>query len=203
MPKAPSFRNAHGSQQWSHLVDVTATSYRCGFCGDQVCSERGLPYHKQGVGQTKEPGILICPACKAPTFVYPTSNELFPGTSIGSTVSHVPAVLGALYEEARGCATANHYTAAVLLCRKVLMHIAVAQGAKEGLPFIEYVDYLVRTGYVPPNGKHWVDHIRKKGNEANHEIVIMQQQEAKDLITFIEMLLRFIYEFPNSIPKAS
>jgi len=83
----------------------------------------------------------------------------------------------------------------------MLMHLAVAQGAKEGLAFIDYVDFLVKSGYVPPNGKHWVDHIRKKGNEANHEIVLMKEDDAKDLITFIEMLLRFIYEFPNSIPK--
>ncbi len=81
------------------------------------------------------------------------------------------------------------------------MHIAVSQGAKEGLPFIQYVDFLVNSGYVPPNGRHWVDHIRKKGNEATHEIVVMTHSDAKDLITFLEMLLRFIYEFPNSIPK--
>jgi len=50
------------------------------------------------------------------------------------------------------------------------------------------------------DGKGWVDHIRKKGNEANHEIVIMKKGDALDLITFIEMLLKFIYEFPSRIP---
>jgi hypothetical protein len=54
---------------------------------------------------------------------------------------------------------------------------------------------------VPPNGEEWVDHIRQKGNEANHEIVLMSSEDAKDLITFIEMLLKFIYEFPNKIKK--
>lgn len=42
------------------------------------------------------------------------------------------------------------------------MNIAVDQGAKEGLKFIEYVTYLSDNGYTPPNGKHWDDHIRKK-----------------------------------------
>jgi len=82
----------------------------------------------------------------------------------------------------------------------MLMNIAVQQGATEGLKFIEYVSYLADKGFVPPNGKHWVDHIRKKGNEATHEIAIMVEQDAKDLISFIEMLLRFIYEFPSMIP---
>jgi len=48
------------------------------------------------------------------------------------------------------------------------MSIAVAQGAKEGQSFLSYVEYLANAGYVPPNGRHWVDHIRTKGNEANH-----------------------------------
>jgi hypothetical protein len=82
----------------------------------------------------------------------------------------------------------------------MLMNIAVEQGAAEGLKFIEYVSYLADKGFVPPNGRHWVDHIRKKGNEATHEIAIMGEQDACDLISFIEMLLRFIYEFPSMVP---
>jgi hypothetical protein len=45
-----------------------------------------------------------------------------------------------------------------------------------------------------------VDHIRKKGNEANHEIAIMSRTDAEELISFIEMLLKFMYEFPARIP---
>lgn len=81
------------------------------------------------------------------------------------------------------------------------MNVAVQQGAKENLKFIEYVNYIADQGYVPPNGKHWVDHIRKKGNEATHEIAVMGEADARELIVFIEMLLRFIYEFPSMIPS--
>ncbi len=80
------------------------------------------------------------------------------------------------------------------------MNIAVQEKAPEGLKFIEYVTYLSDHGYVPPNGKHWVDHIRKKGNEATHEIAVMAVNDAKELLTFTEMLLRFIYEFPKLVP---
>jgi len=81
------------------------------------------------------------------------------------------------------------------------MNIAVQEKASPGLKFIEYVEYLSNKGFVPPNGKHWVDHIRKKGNEATHEIALMTQTDAKDLLGFVEMLLRFIYEFPEMVPK--
>jgi hypothetical protein len=84
----------------------------------------------------------------------------------------------------------------------MLMNIAVQEGAKEGQKFIDYVDHLSAKGFVPPNGKHWVDHIRKRGNEATHEIALMSDTDAKELVRFVEMLLRFIYEFPNLIPKA-
>ena len=76
------------------------------------------------------------------------------------------------------------------------MHIAVSQGAGDGLSFAKYVDYLDDKHFTPPNSKDWVDHIRKKGNEANHEIVVMGKSDAEELLEFIHMILTFIYEYP-------
>lgn len=81
------------------------------------------------------------------------------------------------------------------------MNIGVQQGADEGKSFLYYIDFLAEKGFVPPNGRHWVDHIRKKGNEATHEIALMTASDASELITFSEMLLKFIYEFPNLIAQ--
>ncbi len=97
--------------------------------------------------------------------------------------------------------TVNAYTGAVLCSRKLLMNIAVSKGAAEGLSFLEYVDHLASKGYVPPDGKEWVDHIRTKGNEATHQIKIMKKEDAEDLITFVEALLKFIYEYPGIIAE--
>ena len=81
------------------------------------------------------------------------------------------------------------------------MHVAVDLGAKEGDSFFGYVDYLASEGYIPPNGREWVDEIRKRGNEANHEIVMASESDAMQLLDFIEMLLKFVYEFPSRIRK--
>jgi hypothetical protein len=81
------------------------------------------------------------------------------------------------------------------------MHIAVEQKAKTNQTFLEYVNHLANTGYVPPNGKVWVDYIRKRGNEANHEIVLMTQGDAHALVGFVEALLRFVYELPRMVPE--
>lgn len=80
------------------------------------------------------------------------------------------------------------------------MNISVSHQAPVGESFMFYVEHLSKAGYVPPNGREWVDHIRKKGNEATHEISVMERADAEDLISFVGMLLKFVYEFPNRVP---
>jgi len=124
-----------------------------------------------------------------------------PGSPYGSKVNNLPSEVEVLYNEARNCTSCNAYTASVLCCRKLLMNIAVSKEAEEGLKFIEYVEYLSDKHFIPPDAKGWVDHIRKKGNEATHEISIMEKEDAEELINFIEMLLKIIYEFPANIKR--
>jgi len=76
------------------------------------------------------------------------------------------------------------------------MHIGVAKGAAANGSFASYVTYLEANHWTPPGSKDWVDQIRSKGNEATHEIVMSTSDEAQTLVSFSEMLLRFIYEFP-------
>ena len=77
------------------------------------------------------------------------------------------------------------------------MNISVSVGAEEGKGFVEYVNYLNEKNYIPPNGKEWVDSIRTLGNEANHKIEFKSKEDANRIITFTEMLLKFIYELPG------
>ena len=90
-----------------------------------------------------------------------------------------------------------------MICRKILMNIAVNKGSTHGKNFLEYVEFLDQEGYLPPGGKGWVDYVRKRGNEANHEIQLMKAEDAQGLINFVELLLKFIYQFPKMVPKAS
>jgi len=144
--------------------------------------------------------VYVCPHCDQPTYF--RGDRQVPGPTPGNPVGNLPKDIAALYDEAREAVGVNSYTAAVLTCRKLLMNIAVGLKAPVGQRFIEYVEYLAQKGYVPPDGKGWVDHIRKKGNDATHEIVLMSRTDAEDLIAFTEMLLKFIYEFPSRVPKA-
>src|SRR5262249_29223813 len=130
--------------------------------------------------------ILLCSRCNRPTFlnwrsVHQVFTEQVPAAVIGNPVEHLPADVGALYAEARACTGSRAYTAAVLTCRKILMHVAVEKGAPEGGRFVEYVQFLADQHYISQDSKGWVDYIRKKSNEANHEIELMGREDAENL----------------------
>lgn len=182
--------------QWIGVSTIGSKQFVCGYCGNLVASDRGFITQDHPAGHQAR--IYVCPHCTKPSFIH-RENQI-PGVAPGNDVGHLPQDIESLYREARNSVSVGSHTAAVLACRKLLMNIAVAQGAKAGESFLSYVEYLAQAGYVPPNGRAWVDHIRSKGNEATHEIKLMSQTDAEELIAFAEMLLKFIYEFPNKVP---
>jgi len=191
---------------WEKVQEIASKSYCCGYCGNQVASEKGY-FGSRTVstrGGTREEVaayVHICHKCNCPTFFHPNGGQ-YPGVVFGNSVKHIPErSINALYNEARGATAAGCYTAAVMCCRTLLMHIAVNKGADEGQHFQQYVNYLVEKHFVPPESEAWVDHIRSMGNKANHEIKIMQAEDAKELITFIEMILKFLYEYSTAMKE--
>lgn len=185
---------------WHNVSGLQSKAYTCGHCDNQLASERGyLAQDDIGGGRVTVAYVYVCHHCSNPTY-FSRSGDQIPGSAFGGAVDHIPEEgVKPLYTEARNCMKVNAYTAAILCCRKLLMNIAVAQGAKPNLSFAKYVDYLAEQDYLPPNGANWANHIREKGNEATHEIRIMQREDAEELIEFSEMLLKFIYEYPARI----
>lgn len=180
---------------WHNINGIGSRQFRCGHCGFNVANDKGF-FHNDLARR-----IYLCPHCDGPNYFLRAELQI-PGVAPGQEVDHLPEPLAKLYREARNCCSVGSYTASVLAARKMLMNVAVDQGAAEGLKFIEYVDHLAAAGFIPPNGRAWVDHIRRKGNEATHEIALMAKTDAEELIAFLEMLLKFIYEFPARVPTA-
>jgi Domain of unknown function (DUF4145) len=190
---------------WPLQNNIRSKDYTCGYCNSPLASEKGyigeLGTGVKGERVSGQASIYICHQCTRPTF-FDRDGEQTPGVSYGRNVAGIDdASVKDLYEEARRAMSVNSYTATILCCRKLLMHIAVAKGAPKNKAFTDYVDYLASQHYVPPDAKDWVDHIRKKGNEANHEIDIMPRSDAQELLDFIGMLLTLIYQFPATMRK--
>jgi hypothetical protein len=178
-----------------------AVKYTCGWCGSFVSSVVGSDAQGsvQVRGRGRVAGIVgylrLCPNCNHPSFIDREGNAT-PPSAYAEPVAGLPKNLASLYNEARDCIGINASHAAVMVGRKILMHVAVEQGAGEGRRFVEYVDYLVENNLVPPGTRDWVDEIREVGNDANHEISPITQAEARAVVDFVAMLLKLVYEFP-------
>lgn len=190
MPKDWSATNGVA---WKQLQAVRPESYRCGYCGFDVASEKGLQ------NEQDNSFIRVCPQCNVPTF-FSVSGMHIPGPKLGNNVEKLSADVGGLYNEARASLTVNAFTGVVMLCRKLLMHIAVEKGADPGKSFVAYVEWLISERYAPRGAESWVDYIRTRANEANHQIELMTQEDAKGILGLTEELLRITYELPSSVP---
>jgi hypothetical protein len=172
-----------------------ARQFVCGHCDRLVASKTGY------LSNNDSAHVLLCPNCNLPTIF--DCGDRFPGVKFGGHVEHISdANVAAVFDEARRCMSVSAYTAAAITCRKLLMNVAVAHGAEPGQSFVSYIDHLVKVNVVPPTCKDWVDHIRKRGNEATHEIHVVPCDDAEQLIAFSEMLLKLIYEFPGKLKPA-
>lgn len=185
---------------WFQTQSLDSKSFTCGHCSEQVAPNTGF---LQVRGDYKHGKIYICHHCKKPTF-FDEANKQTPGAKYGSQVQELPEDIEKLYTEARDAYGVNAYTSTVMCCRKILMHIAVSEEAEQNKNFAYYVDYLADNNIVPKKTKDWIDEIRKMGNDANHEIKVNNKEEAEEIISFTEMLLKLVFEYPNRIkPKES
>ena len=135
---------------------------------------------------------VLCTNCGYGSVV--NDGSLYPETLFGPIIEGLPKNVEEAYQEAKNCMSVNAYTACELLCRNILMHVAVEKEAKEGESFSEYLSFLGEKGYVtPPMGK-WVDLIRQHGNKAAHLLEPPDRTRAESTIMFTAELLRLIYE---------
>jgi hypothetical protein len=71
--------------------------------------------------------------CDQPTFFgLDDENSQMPTTAVNSRIEDLPDELDTLYAEARGCIAVGAHTAALMVCRKILMNVAVVEGAAPG-----------------------------------------------------------------------
>lgn len=193
-------RILHG--QWKDTRQFKVEKYKCGYCDSLVGPSEGYVFDSRE--RLHSAYIYICPYCNNPTFIEydgPWKITQVPGQTYGENIEHLPPEVEQLYNEARNCISVNAYTATAMVCRKILMNVAVSKGAEPDQKFGYYVRFLEEKNFIPPDGKEWVDHIREKGNEANHEIPSINKDEATELIDFVGMLLRFVYELPGRMAQ--
>jgi len=160
--------------------------FTCGVCG--------TPVNGAVIARAGDMRVLWIRCVKCQSGAVVNGSVQSPSPERGENVDGLPAEIGAVYGEARRCLGVAAYSAVDLLCRKLLMHVAMDKGAASGLTFAHYLDHLQKTGYITPPLMPWVDHIRKRGNLATHELPVPSEAEAEDTLAFTAQMLRLVYE---------
>lgn len=179
---------------WSNLEELGRRNWKCGYCDLYVANDRG---YAPIAGRTF---ARPCPECGGLTTFFDDNDSLYlPTPTVGLPIKASSIDLGVLklYEEARKAAQAGAYTASVMASRKILMNLAVSEGADPNESFQYYVDYIEKEGLVSKKAKDFVDYIRKLGNEATHEIHSMGQADAEKALAFVYSLLHHNYVTPE------
>lgn len=181
---------------WQGDPYMKQNDYTCGYCNRHTSSDKGLILLEQQGSHTQvhNYGVYICTFCKMPSFLW--NDVQIPGNVFGNPVTGVSDTVSQLYDEARNSFSVNSYTAVLLVCRKLLMHIAVELDAETNQNFLYYVNYLREKNFITAKSDKWVDAIRKYGNQATHEVNIASKEEAERIIKFTEMILKTNFEYP-------
>jgi hypothetical protein len=181
----------------------------CGHCGKDVGAEivhaDGITSSALAAATVDLPvGVALwlrCPVCgegSVRTKIGPRKpSVIYPGARPGRDIPNLPRDLDAAWGEARSAYSVGAYTAAEMMCRKILMHLAVdvAKG-KPGKSFVQYIDDLESSGYIMAGLKPVVDQVRDRGNKANHELPASTEQDSRTTLTITQHLLIGIYELP-------
>lgn len=190
-----------GHDNVSHYSTNSAAfrSFTCGHCGTHVSG--ALIATAAAPGGSASIDWLRCSRCGEPC-VIDASGQVHPGTLGGLAVDGLPGEVSATYREARQCLGVRAYNACELVCRKILMHLAVDKaGGKPGDTFSNYITALESSGYITPPMKGWVDLIRQHANKSAHALPAPSADRAEATLMFTGELLRIAYEMEHLASK--
>ena len=184
-------------------TDERVQSFKCPYCNKEVAGKKHNVIQSEFNAPVNHIDdiyyILECPNCHRPTIYYVPTGNTYPNGRALRSVSSLPNNIENIYNEVRSCISAECYTSAVILARTAIMHISVEQGADKNKSLVYYVEYLSDNDFIPPNGKLWVDEIRKMANKSVHDLELWKKEDAYKIGKFLMYLLIFIYELPAQV----
>ncbi|MBM2824859.1 MAG: uncharacterized protein HW402_523 [Dehalococcoidales bacterium] len=163
-------------------------TYLCAHCNTMTSGLVVARYYYSGLNVD----WLICTGCGHGSVL--DNGNIYPNSKFGPIIEGLPKEVLQTYEEARRCFSVSAFTACELICRKILMHVAVDKGAKENEAFTYYLSKLGEQGYITPPMTQWVALISKHGGKATHLIETPDRKRAESTLMFTAELLRLIYE---------
>ena len=163
--------------------------YTCAHCSRQVSGICVAGYYPGGWWVE----WLLCPNCGDGS-VRTRDGSVYPVAPFGPDIEGLPKAAASAYKEARNCLSVGALTACELMCRTILMYVAVDKGAEENLTFVQYISFFQEKQLITLNMKPWVDVIRAHGGKSAHTLDTPDRGRAESTLMFTAELLRLIYE---------
>lgn len=202
--------------QTSELTGQQRTRYTCGFCSSMSAPNRAYLGPSQIDGNAMA-WIYICSFCGQPTY-RDLDGKMTPQPSYGRDIPKIRNEdAGKLYREAQNCYQVGAFTAAVLVCRKLLLNVTNAvkleradeieaagkDATREREPFSEFapcITWLSHNDYIPRRMINAFREIPRIGGDATHTMPLMEVKEAELLINRSYDLLMMVYVHPSDTP---
>jgi hypothetical protein len=168
----------------------------CGNCGMKVAADvvaHGSQKHEEAKGVL----WLLCPNCHDGS-VLTKSGAVWPVAPVVGAIANLPEDVARAWKEAQSAHAVAAHTAAEMMCRKILMHLAVdVAGGKAGGTFKGFIDDLDKAGYISAGLKPAIEKIKDRGNTANHDLPASTAADSLITLRITEHLLRGVYEIPG------
>ena len=180
-------------------INPKHVGYTCGTCGQATNARVLAELKRECDGANLLWCVCACPK-EEPSVVIERAGTVvrqIPDAQEFAVDEKWPSELGQLFEEASRSFAAGAYTASAMVSRKLLMVIAVREGATDGKSFVEYVKFIMDGDLVNAKSKEAIDRIRTIGNDANHQVKIVSREDARRALSITTYMLNAIYALPG------
>jgi hypothetical protein len=153
--------------------------------------------------------LAKCPSCRFPmlavqedygTGLEETATRVYPprAKQLGWSI---PTPIRNAYREALSCFKAKAFTASAIMCWKTLEGLCVAHGIKTR-NLSQSLKKLKEKELIEGRLLEWAEELRHFGNEAAHDVgVTISAQDAKDIMTFTEALMEYVFTYRDQFER--
>lgn len=114
---------------------------------------------------------------------------------------NAPAAIQTAMNEAYACFHARAYTAAAIMCRKVLEGVCKEHGVKSG-NLMRMLKSMQDTGTIDAQLYEWSNALRHAGNEAAHDVdVAFSMEDASDSLEFTNAIVDYLFSYRDRFLK--
>ena len=164
-------------------------------------------------GRVYTDSLVVCGQCgrcilamipgrlRSEQHIYELGWALAPPLPDPGAPAHTPEHVGRFFEQGMEILNRN-FDAAGTMFRKTLEAALKLRFPELNGNLVQRIDKAAKNGALTQHMAEWAHQIRRLGNEAAHEEEPFSEQDATDLRSFTDLLLRYLFTLPGMLEEA-